>query len=120
MFDFSPISRQFLTIVCCKRTLHTVSVICFIDLSILIHIEIGNLLTLSYGLTSAWTTINFSELRSENSTFATGPLTLGECSVAVALLSFGGLIGNYAILPISQMIGIKHTIHLFGLPLIVS
>ncbi|XP_031623912.1 facilitated trehalose transporter Tret1-like [Contarinia nasturtii] len=96
MFKFSPTFKQFFTITCC------------------------NLLTLSYGLTSGWATINFNELQSENTTFPTGALTLEEGGLVVSLLSVGGFIGNFAILPISQMIGIKKTIHLFGVPLILS
>lgn len=80
----------------------------------------GNLLTLSFGVSSGWSTINFIELQNENSTFSTGPLSLDEASLVVSLINIGGFVGNFAILPISKFIGIKRTIHLFGLPLIVS
>lgn len=63
--------------------------------------------------------INFNELQNENSTFPTGPLTLQQGSLVVALSSVGGFIGNFAFSPISQVFGIKKTIHLLGLPLIV-
>ncbi|XP_055308694.1 facilitated trehalose transporter Tret1-like isoform X2 [Sitodiplosis mosellana] len=95
MFQFSPIFKQFLTIVCC------------------------NLLTLSYGLTTGWATINFNELQSESSTFSTGPLSIEELSLVIGIVNLGA-VGNFLILPASQVIGIKKTIHLFGLPLILS
>lgn len=97
MCKVSPVFRQFLTIVGC------------------------NLLTFSFGNSNGWGTINFNELQSKNSTFPTGPLTLDEASLVVSLINVGGLIGNFAILvlPTSETIGIKRTIHLYGVPLIV-
>ncbi|XP_031623610.1 facilitated trehalose transporter Tret1-like [Contarinia nasturtii] len=96
MFTFSPILNQFLAIIFC------------------------NLLTLSYGLASGWATINFNELQSKNSTFPTGALTLKEGSFVISLANVGGFVGTFAFLPISKCFGITRTIHLFGLPLILS
>lgn len=81
--------------------------------------EIGNLLVLSFGTTNGWATINFNDLQSANSTFTTGPLNLEEASLVVSLVNIGGFIGNFAILPISQIVGAKRTLHILGLPLIV-
>lgn len=66
-----------------------------------------------------WSTINFNELQSENCTFPTGPLNLEEASLVVSLINVGGFFGNWLALPMNNMFGIKRSIHLFGLPLIV-
>lgn len=95
MFEISPISRQFVAIVCC------------------------HLLTFGFGSSSGWAAINYNELQSENTTFPSGALNLEQSSLVVSLINIGGLVGNFAVLPLSQMIGIKRTIHLFGIPLIV-
>lgn len=76
-------------------------------------------MTISVGLSNGWATINFLELQSENSTFPTGSLSLDQLAITLSVYSFGALIGNFAVAPISETIGIKHTIHLFGLPIIV-
>lgn len=96
MCKISPVTKQFLTIVCC------------------------NLLTFSFGMASGWSTINFNELQSGNSTLPTGPLNLEEASLVVSLINVGGFAGNWITLPMSHIFGIKRTIHLFGVPLIVS
>lgn len=81
--------------------------------------EIGNLLTLSFGLSSGWATINLLELENENSTYSTGPLNKAESSNVVSFINIGGFLGNYIIIPLSRMIGIKGTIHFLGVPLVV-
>lgn len=86
---------------------------------ILRSLELGNLLTLAYGLSDGWAQINFIELQDENSTYSTGPLNSEELALIVAIANIGGFIGNFAVLPISQLIGVKRAIHLFGVPLIV-
>lgn len=63
--------------------------------------------------------INFNELQNKNSTYSAAPLSLQEASLVTSVVSVGGLIGNFAIVPISQTIGIKRSIHLLGVPLIV-
>ncbi|XP_031623613.1 facilitated trehalose transporter Tret1-like [Contarinia nasturtii] len=83
-------------------------------------IFICNLLTLAFGIQSGWAMINFSELQNKNSTFSTGPLTLDEVTLVVSLVNIGGFFGNFAIMSVSKWCGIKRTIHLFGLPLIIS
>lgn len=82
--------------------------------------NIGNLLTLSYGLSDGWISINLIELKSENTTLSTGPLTMEQLSLVISISNIGGIIGNLAIVPISRAIGIKRAIHLFVIPLIVS
>lgn len=74
---------------------------------------------MSCGEFSGYATINFNELQSENSTLASGPLSLEEASLVVSLYNVGGFIGNFAILPITHLIGVKQTIHVLGVPLIV-
>ncbi|XP_031623102.1 uncharacterized protein LOC116340647 [Contarinia nasturtii] len=90
----SPVTKQFLAIFCC------------------------NLLTLSYGIANGWATINFNELQRENTTFPTGPLNLNDASLVVSMVNAGGFIGNFAIGPMSNVIGIKRTIHILG-PLMI-
>ena len=70
-------------------------------------------------MSCGWSTINFNELQSENSTFPTGPLNLEEASLVVSLINVGGFFGNWLTLPMNNIFGIKRTIHLFGVPLIV-
>lgn len=79
----------------------------------------GNLLTLSCGSVTGWAIINFNELQNKNSTYSAAPLSLQEASFVTSIVGVGGLIGNFAIVPIGQWIGIKRTIHLLGVPLIV-
>lgn len=81
--------------------------------------QIGNLLSLSCGVISGWAVINYNELQSENSTSPTGPLTMEQASLVISIENIGGLIGNFAILPLNQMIGVKRMMHILGLPLIV-
>lgn len=96
MCKLTPVFKQFVAIFCC------------------------NLLTLSIGIVSGWATINFNELQNENSTYTTGPLTLEQSSMVVAIENIGGFIGNFAILPLIPFVGVKRLIHLLGLPMIVS
>lgn len=76
-------------------------------------------MTLSFGLSMGWGTINNVELQNTNTTYGTGPLTQSQASLIVSLPNFGGFIGNFAIVPISMYFGVKRTMHLFGIPLIV-
>lgn len=85
-----PVFRQFLVILCC------------------------NLLSFSFGLSNGWPTINFAELQSENSTFPMGPLTLDQLALFMSIHNVGCFLGNFAIAPISNVIGIKLAIHSYG------
>lgn len=71
------------------------------------------------GTASGWATTNFMELQDENMPLATGPLSLKESSLVSSIENIGGFIGSFVIVPISQSIGVKRTIHSLGLPLIV-
>lgn len=77
-------------------------------------------MTFTFGLSNFWATINLLELTSENSTFPTGPLSHQEFSFIISIGNIGSLLGNFIILPISQTIGVKYSIHLLGVPMIVS
>lgn len=77
------------------------------------------MLTFFVGMSGGWSTINFNEFQSENSTFPTGPLNLEEASLVVSLINLGGFVGNWLVLPMNNALGIKLTIHLFGVPSIV-
>lgn len=74
----------------------------------------------SYGFSNFWTSINLIELKSENSTYPAGQLTEEQSTIVVSILNLGGLLGNFIIMPISQIIGIKKTLHTLGLFMIVS
>lgn len=82
--------------------------------------RLGNLLVLSYGWSSGWSSINLKELNSETGTFAVRGLSEDETSFVISILYAGSFTGTCIVIPISQFIGIKRTIHLFGLPIIVS
>lgn len=79
----------------------------------------GNLLTLSYGFISGFLTIYFNDLKSANSTFPAGPLTDDQLKYAITFEKIGGLGGNFAIVPLMHFFGVKRTIHLLSLVLIV-
>lgn len=49
-----------------------------------------------------------------------GPLSQPEFSFIISIGSIGSLLGNFIILPISQTIGVKYSIHLLSIPMIVS
>lgn len=96
------------------------------------------------GIIDGWLSINYVDLKSENSTYATGPLTdeqLGRMSLFSAIGGLTGklttpililssvkwllifkyhvnFLGNFGAAPVTRSIGVKHTIHLLGLPLI--
>ncbi|XP_055296384.1 facilitated trehalose transporter Tret1-like [Sitodiplosis mosellana] len=96
MFSFSPVYKQFLTIIAC------------------------NLLVLSYGWSSGWSSINLNELENAASTYSVKGLSKDETSLVISILYAGSFTGTCIVIAISQMIGIKRTIHLFGLPLVAS
>lgn len=122
MCKLSPVFKQFLAIICCKCDAIRFQCILFLHTHLkhtkTFHIS-GNLLTLSFGISIGWATINFNELQSEKSTFLNAPLSLDEASLLVSIVNVGGLIGNYAIVPISNLIGIKRSIHILGSLMIV-
>lgn len=81
--------------------------------------NLGNLLTLSFGLSTGWATINLLELENANSTFPTGPLTKQETSLVISLINVGGFVGNWLVLPLSGLVGVKRATHLLGIPIVV-
>lgn len=82
--------------------------------------KLGNLLSFSLGNASGWATINFIELQKEDTTFPPGHFTLDEATFVTTALIIGGLLGNYAILPISKHFGYARALCLMGVPSIVS
>lgn len=70
-------------------------------------------------MASGWASINILELQNKNSTLAMGPITQQETSIVISILNIGGFFGNFVILPLSRLIGIKRTIHILSIPLIV-
>lgn len=125
MSAFSPVFKQFLTIICCKFFLlnlkHFQLFFCMkVFHKLKINLWTGNLLVLSYGWTSGWATINLDKLGNETNTFIVGSLSDSERSLVISILFAGSFTGTCTVIPISQFIGIKRTIHLFGLSLVVS
>lgn len=80
----------------------------------------GNIMSYSYGFSNFWTASNLLELKSENSTFPMEQLSQDESATVVAIVNLGGLMGNFIIIPLSQIIGIKRVLHSLGLVMIVS
>lgn len=76
-------------------------------------------MTLSFGLSTGWATINLLELENENSTFSTGPLTKQQTSMVISLINVGGFAGNWLVLPLCSFVGVKRAIHLLGIPIVV-
>lgn len=114
MIKISPVARQFLTIFCCKFCTFF-----FVSLSS-IEPFVGNLSTISVGLSNGWATIYYIDLQNENSTFPSGALTTDELALVISITYAGSFIGNFAVMPMSRTFGIKRTIHFFGVPLIVT
>lgn len=50
----------------------------------------------------------------------TGPFTLEEATFVAVLTSVGGIVGNFAVLPLAQRLGYARSICLMGVPMIVS
>lgn len=115
MCRISPMFRQILAMACCKFCVNQHflwrKLICIFE---------GNLLTMSFGASSGWGTINFNNLQQQNTTFPTGPLTLDEAALVTSFGNIGGFIGTFGILPISRHFGFKRAIYLMGIPLVVS
>lgn len=115
MLKNSPVFRQFITVACCE----------YLNLAPSEHIKrlsllkIGNLVTLSFGLSDGWITINYLELQNENTTLSTGPLTSDQLPFVISIANIGGIVGNFVIVPLSRAIGTKRSIHLLVIPLIV-
>lgn len=80
----------------------------------------GNLASFYFGTAFGWATINFVELTSEHTTFPTGKLDLKDAALVVSIVEIGGLIGDFAMLPICDRFGIKKSIHFLGIPMVVS
>lgn len=76
-------------------------------------------MTLSCGQCAGWATINYNDLQDKNSTFPTGPLTEGQLSFMISIVNGGGFVGNFGILPLIQLLGVKRTIHCLGAILLV-
>lgn len=76
-------------------------------------------MTLSFGLSDGWITINYLELQNENTTLSTGPLTSDQLPFVISIANIGGIVGNFVIVPLSRAIGTKRSIHLLVIPLIV-
>lgn len=76
-------------------------------------------MTLSCGQCSGWATINYNDLQDKNSTFPTGPLTEDQLAFMISIVNGGGFIGNFGILPLIQILGVKRTIHCLGAILLV-
>lgn len=71
------------------------------------------------GVCIFWITINLLELKSEKSEFPV-IITEQEATICVSIGNIGGLIGNFIILPVSQWLGVKNTIHILSVPMLVS
>lgn len=80
---------------------------------------LGNSLVFAYTILLGWAATNSVHLQDENSTFATGSLSLQEVSLIISIVFVGCLIGNFVVIPSVQLIGPKRTIHLSSIPLIV-
>lgn len=76
-------------------------------------------MTLSFGLSTGWATINLLELENKNSTFSTGPLTKQETSLVIAIMNVGGFTGNWLVIPLGTLVGLKRAIHMLGIPIVV-
>lgn len=78
------------------------------------------MLAFSFGISTGWSTLNFNEFQSENSTsLPTGPLNEEQSALIVSIPYIGCFVGNFAIVPFSRSIGVKRTIHLSGILIIV-
>lgn len=61
-----------------------------------------------------WPTINYVELQSKNTTYPMGSLNVDQLALIMSIHNVGCCLGNFAIAPISNSMGIKFAIHLYG------
>lgn len=54
-----------------------------------------------------------------NLQFSTGPLTKQETSVVISISNVGGLAGNWLVLPLGGIVGLKRATHMLAIPMIV-
>lgn len=59
------------------------------------------------------------ELKSPNSTFPV-QVTDDQSSIYVSISNVGGLVGNFLIVPISHYLGVKNTLHLLSIPMLLG
>lgn len=78
-----------------------------------------NLLTISFGGSSAWSAVNFLYLQSNESPVMSGKLTITELSIVISCLTFGGFIGNILIIVIASRFKRKTLLQLTAIPQIV-
>ena len=120
MCNIPPVVKQFLAVLSCKLLYFFFNLCIFRKLTLFRKTFSGNIMVYSFGFSNFWTAINMLELKSANSTFPAGQITEHESSTVVAILNLGGLLGNFIVMPLSQIIGIKQTLHTLGLVMIVS
>lgn len=77
-------------------------------------------MVLSFGWSSGWSTINAEQLGNKTDEFPVGNLSDMERSLIISFSFGGSFTGTCIVVPISELFGIKRTIHLFGMSLIVS
>lgn len=80
----------------------------------------ANLLCLSYGLATGWTSAAIPLLKSPKSPLKNGMITSEEASLIGSLLTIGGVVGTLVFGYFSTIIGRKNSLLLMSLPQIVG
>lgn len=78
-------------------------------------------MSLACGVAAGWATINAVDLQNDSNSYIKGTsFTDSQMSIIISIVNIGSLIGNFAVAPMSRLVGIKHTIHYLVVLLIVS
>lgn len=80
----------------------------------------ANLLCISYGLATGWTSSAIPLLKSPNSPLASGMITNEEASLIGSLLTIGGIVGTLVFGYFSTIIGRKNSMLLMAFPQIIG
>lgn len=81
-----------------------------------LFLYIANIISLSHGCVIAWTSPILPYLKSEDTHFKAGPITLEEASWIGSIICIGGLIGNFGFGYLSEKLGRKKAIILLAFP----
>ena len=80
----------------------------------------ANLLAISYGLATGWTSAAIPLLRSPQSPLKSGMITSEEASLIGSLLTIGGIVGTLVFGYFSTIIGRKNSMLLMAVPQIIG
>lgn len=85
----------------------------------IIYFFAANILTVSIGSTFGYATVNFPDFQKEDINLPSGPLTLGEASFFMSVITIGGIFGEFLFVYLLSKIGSRNAILFLGIPQMV-